>query len=74
MRVELTAIDALLDNHRYLAPFMDRFVSWIGRPTIRIRDRALAVGRELEMSSATGSGTFITARLPRAFPQKYRVD
>jgi hypothetical protein len=33
---ELAAVDALLDDDRFLAPFVERFNTRIGRPTIPI--------------------------------------
>jgi len=33
---ELAAVDALLDDERFLAPFVERFACPIGRPTIPI--------------------------------------
>ena len=34
---ELAAIDTLLDDNRFLEPFLERFNSRIGRPTIPSR-------------------------------------
>lgn len=36
LSAELSSIDALLDDERFLAPFVRRFACRIGRPTVPI--------------------------------------